>query len=85
MSAATDHSAETPAERAAFEAAMATAVGELEAKIATCHERVPCPTCRAPIGFRCRRMPPRKGYGNVGPMLKHPHAERQTADGIYPR
>jgi hypothetical protein len=53
---------------------------EMNALVASCHERVPCPTCGAPIGERCCAMP--LGWGGVcaqvgvGRTLKHPHPAR---------
>lgn len=54
----------------------------LNAAIASCHERVVCPRCRASIGRRCRRV---GTFVSDSPPLKHPHAERVRADGIEVR
>ena len=53
------------------EAALLEAAAEAERRIATCHERVACPRCRAPVGSRCRSM-------LSGVVTKHPHRERWT-------
>jgi hypothetical protein len=65
---------------------MNEAAAAIEARVATCHERVACGKCWAPPGVRCRAMP--AGYvigprgGGSGRVLKHSHAERLRADGI---
>lgn len=46
----------------------------LEARVATCHERVACPTCDAPVGVKCR--------GRGRPVLKSPHVARLRRDGV---
>lgn len=68
---------------------MMRAVDELNARVASCHERVECPKCGAPVGMRCRRVQrPHYGAGPApagrppGRELKHPHDERVRADGI---
>jgi hypothetical protein len=66
------------------EAALLRAADEANARIASCHERVACPKCRAPVGERCRRMP--RGYspasasrGMTQPgAVVGPHRERWT-------
>lgn len=55
----------------------------LERRVATVHERVACPKCRAPVGERCWHM----GYHSVPHNIsrrpiKNPHRERAAADGI---
>ena len=60
---------------------MTEVAAELEARIADCHNETSCPTCRAPIGVRCRSMP--RGYrpldfdGRVR-VLRSPHKQRWT-------
>jgi hypothetical protein len=60
---------------------------------ATCHERVACPYCGAPVGQRCVRVnaavAPWGRYAHVGPdgappPLKHPHRERIRRDRYTP-
>jgi hypothetical protein len=43
------------AHREEFEARAAAAVEELNRRVESCHERVACPTCHAPVGDRCVR------------------------------
>lgn len=69
-----------PTEAARTVAALEQAAAELNARIATCFERVACPRCGAPAGEACRRMI--GGVGHRGRHNKHPHAERIQADGI---
>jgi hypothetical protein len=66
------------------EAALLAAADEANARIATCHERVACPKCGAPIGRRCRRLPrgfsqasERRGLGQPSKVVG-PHRERWT-------
>lgn len=61
------------------------AAAEAQERLATVHQRVTCPTCWAPRGVRCRRMP--RGYvaGQVGAELKFPHVKRLHVDGSYLR
>lgn len=59
----------TPDEKATFRR-MFAAADDLIERIATCHERVACPRCGAPVGQRCRALPK-----NVR-ATKHPHDER---------
>jgi hypothetical protein len=61
---------------------------ELNERVATVHERRPCPKCGAPKGMRCRSMP--RGYRPLDLAgqyreLKSPHKWRVTADGIMER
>lgn len=58
------------------------AADRLLERIATCHERVACPACGVRVGHKCIR---RNGAWGVDPPLKHPHLERQQADGIRAR
>ena len=46
---------------------------KVNARIATVHERQPCPTCHAPVGEVCRHV------GNHRP-LTHPHEARWTRE-----
>jgi hypothetical protein len=61
------------------EALMRAAADSIE-KVRTCHERVSCPRCSAPIGAKCRSMP--LGWvaglrgGRGGRELLHAHKER---------
>jgi hypothetical protein len=60
---------------------MERAANDANRRIATCHERVACPKCNAPVGERCRRMP--RGYHGMGPsgaILKTAHEERWTQE-----
>lgn len=65
-----------------IEERMMRAVEEANERIRTCHERVACPKCLAPVGARCRRAlrsMMRTGVFATGqPELKHPHRERWT-------
>lgn len=59
--------------------ALIAAAEDAAERIRTCHERVACPKCDAPIGERCRRMP----AGFVGGVrgrdaVVGPHRERWT-------
>lgn len=63
-----------------IEARLLAAAEEANERIRTCHERVSCPTCWAPVGVRCRAMP--AGFvvgprgGGSGRELKNSHAAR---------
>jgi hypothetical protein len=66
--------------RDATEAALLAAAAEAERRIATCHEVVGCPRCKAPVGERCRRMPrgwQRGAYVQIAQVVG-PHRERWT-------
>lgn len=69
--------AERSVEQALTEAARA-----VEERIATCHERVVCPRCVAPVGERCIRARRDGRFSLLDQPLKHSHAERLRADGI---
>lgn len=65
---------------------------EIREMQATVHERVLCPECRAPVGRRCVSMITGGWWREPGPgvaehphTLKHPHARRLRAAGIYAR
>lgn len=65
-----------------IEARMEAAVGELNERVARCHEVVPCPRCCMPTGVACVAL---KAGGFVRePVVetKHPHGERIAAAGI---
>jgi len=50
-------------------------------KVRTCHERVACPRCTAPVGERCCEMPKGwKKFGLRGRALLHAHKERWTQE-----
>ena len=60
---------------------------ELNRRIRTCHERLACPKCGAPVGELCRRLP--KGYmlAYTGEPREYrmgavvgPHRERWTQE-----
>lgn len=53
------------------DAAIDRRVAEMNARIASCHERVACPKCGAEVGVRCW-TPARSRH------TKHPHRERWT-------
>lgn len=61
-------------------AALERAAAELNARVASCFERVDCPRCGALVGEACRRMI--GGVGHRRRHNKHPHTERIRADGI---
>lgn len=54
-------------------AAMLRRADEINARIATVHDRKACPTCRAKVGERCRHV------GN-GREIKRPHEARWTLE-----
>jgi len=63
----------------------AAAAAALDRRVATAHERVECPTCSAPAGQRCRRMP--AGFvgassAHSGAPLRQSHDARLRAAGI---
>jgi hypothetical protein len=67
------------------EARLTAAVDAIAQRVATAHERVACPTCRAPVRERCRALPLGHGVSGtvrVGRTLKHSHDARLLADGI---
>jgi hypothetical protein len=64
-------------ERGDVEAALLAAAAEANERIATCHERVACPKCAAPIGERCRRMP--RGYSPAYARLGRPQPSTTVA------
>lgn len=56
------------------ERAVRRAVDELQTRIESCHERVPCPKCGAQRGERCHSLARRS---TAKPReVKHPHRER---------
>lgn len=58
---------------------------EMNRRIQTVHERLPCPLCRAPVGERCRRMPiGYHGMDRCGKELAHAHRERWSQE-VPPR
>lgn len=66
-----------------FERGMLAEIDRTTELIASCHERVGCPKCLAPIGTRCVRAWAayvRIGKFHDGPALKHPHKERWTQE-----
>lgn len=60
--------------------AMRAAASAAITRVATCHERVACPTCRARVGERCTNVSRRPTQH--GKPLKHSHDARLRADGI---
>jgi hypothetical protein len=52
------------------------AAEEANERIRTCHERVACPLCGAPVGTRCRRVNAISSLSRA--PLKHPHRQRWT-------
>lgn len=73
-----------PGMMAAFEMQrrMTEAAEAANERIRTCHERVACPKCGAPVGTKCRAMP--RGYrpldlgDRAARELKSPHRQRWT-------
>lgn len=52
-------------------------VDAMNARIASCYQRVPCPRCGSPTGERCYRMP--RGWLHrkiLARPLRTPHLER---------
>lgn len=74
-------------EELALREAAERAVVEHEHRVASCHERVACPKCKAYVGVRCVRVGTYEAHGTFPRerALKHPHIERQRADGIAAR
>lgn len=76
-----------PAARDEMEARLLAAAEAANEKIRTCHERVACPRCGAPVGKRCTKLSS-KSYRSADPGLgripaietKHPHEERWTQE-----
>jgi hypothetical protein len=66
----------------ATERVLLAVAAELEARIASVHERRACPRCGARVGRRCVRASTRGNYAAAGPgaPLKHPHRERWTQE-----
>lgn len=57
-------------------AAMEEKIAEMNHLIETCHERVACPRCGAPVGAKCAALP--KAWP-VGRVVK-PHKQRWTQE-----
>jgi hypothetical protein len=62
-------------------------VSRINHKIETCHKRVACPKCKAPVGQRCwkvnskRYLSPEPGVGMIPAVeCKSPHEERWTQE-----
>lgn len=60
-----------------IEQAMNDAIAAIEQRIATVHERHPCPACQRQTGERCTHI----GRAATKP-LRHPHQARLRLDGI---
>lgn len=63
------------------EDALRAAAEEADARIASCHERVACPKCHAPVGLPCRRALRQfvaSGIYAIGQPVVGPHRERWT-------
>lgn len=63
------------------EAALLAAAAQANRRIETCHERVACPACGAPIGSRCVRLTRAGTPTKSAATLKHPHTKRFELDG----
>jgi hypothetical protein len=71
---------EPEGERLGFERRAARAADEANERIRTCHERVACPRCGAPVGGRCFDVRDRGKHPAWRRALKHPHRERWTQE-----